>query len=98
MLVTSVRPARGRQREPPDAMNDPALQVPDKVRRKATALGKAGVAWLAGPDDLVRALATEWDLSIGRPLSGGTEAFVVEAQTAEGEDAVLKIAIPGLDP
>jgi streptomycin 6-kinase len=79
-------------------MNDAALQVPDRVRRKATALGKAGVAWLAGLDDLVSDLAAEWDLSIGGTLSGGTEAFVAEARTAEGQDAVLKIAIPGLDP
>src|SRR6202023_2741300 len=41
---------------------------------------------------------TEWHLSIGRTLSGGTEAFVGETRTAEGQDAVLKIAIPGLDP
>src|SRR5262249_43390833 len=29
---------------------------------------------------------------------GGTESLVVEARTADGRDAVLKIAIPGLDP
>jgi streptomycin 6-kinase len=75
-----------------------ALQVPERVRRKALAVGEAGVAWLARLDDLVGHLATEWRLSIDRPLSGGTEAFVAEARTAEGRDAVLKIAIPGLDP
>jgi glutamate/tyrosine decarboxylase-like PLP-dependent enzyme len=38
-------------------------------------VGEAGVAWLAGLDGLVRDLATEWQLSIGRILSGGTEAL-----------------------
>jgi streptomycin 6-kinase len=56
------------------------------------------VAWLAGLDGLVRDLASDWRLSIGETLSGGTESFVATARTAEGEDAVLKIAIPGLDP
>jgi streptomycin 6-kinase len=79
-------------------MKDAALQVPDKVRRKAVSLGEAGVAWLAELDGLVRDLATKWQLSIGRTLSGGTESFVAEATTAEGEEAVLKIAIPGVDP
>src|SRR5260370_1266933 len=74
------------------------MQIPDRVRRKALAVGEAGVAWLAGLDGLVGDLATEWQLSIGRTLSGGTEAVVAETTTAEGEDAVLKIAIPGLDP
>jgi streptomycin 6-kinase len=75
-----------------------ALQVSEKVRRKALAIGEAGVAWLAGLDDLVRDLTTEWHLSIGRTLPGGTEAFVAETRTAEGHDAVLKVGIPGLDP
>jgi len=75
-----------------------ALQIPDRVRRRAVAIGEAGVAWLAGLDGLVRDLATEWHLSIGQAVSGGTESFVAKATTPEGQDAVLKIAIPGLDP
>src|SRR5216683_2903381 len=74
------------------------LQIPDRVRRRALAVGEAGVAWLDGLDGLVGDLATEWQLSIGRTLSGETEALVAETTTAEGHDAVLKIAIPGLDP
>jgi streptomycin 6-kinase len=81
-----------------DTMNHAALELPDLVRRKAVARGEAGEAWLTGLDDLVRALATEWGVSIGRTLSGGTEALVAQAWTADGRNAVLKIAIPGLDP
>jgi streptomycin 6-kinase len=74
------------------------VQVPDKVRRKALVLGEPGGAWLAGLGALVTDLAAEWGLQIGRTLPGGTEALVVEARTADGQEAVLKIAIPGLDP
>jgi streptomycin 6-kinase len=75
-----------------------ALQIPDRVRRRALSLGAAGVAWLEGLDNLLRDIATELRLSIEQILPGGTESLVVNVRTAEGEDAVLKIAIPGLDP
>jgi streptomycin 6-kinase len=74
-----------------------ALQIPDRVRRRALWLGAAGVAWLEGLDGLLRDIATEWRLSIEQILPGGTESLVVNVRTAEAEDAVLKIAIPGLD-
>ncbi len=79
-------------------MMDTALQVPDKVRRKALAVGETGLDWLARLDGLVCDLASDWGLSVGRTLPGGTEALVVEVMTAEGLDDALKIAIPGLDP
>jgi streptomycin 6-kinase len=78
-------------------MKAAVIQIPGRVRRRAIGIGGAGVAWLAGLDGLVRNLATEWHLSIGR-TSSGTESFVAAVRTAEGQDAVLKIAIPGLDP
>ncbi len=61
-------------------------------------MGDAGAVWLAGIDGLVRDLAAEWQLSVGEVLSGGTESLVANATTPEGQDAVLKVAIPGLDP
>jgi streptomycin 6-kinase len=73
------------------------FDVPDTVRRKALGLGAPGANWLANLDRIVRELASEWELLIGRVLPGGTEALVAEARTAEGEDAVLKIPVPGLD-
>jgi streptomycin 6-kinase len=79
-------------------MNNAGIEVSDKVRRKALAIGEVGAAWLAGLGSVVHDLAAEWNLRIGRSLTGGTEALVVEATTAEDEDAVLKIALPGLDP
>ena len=80
------------------AMQDDApLQVPDTVRRKALTLGAPGTAWLAGIGGLARDLAAEWELRLGSVLQGGTEALVVEVRTADGQDAVLKVALPGLD-
>jgi hypothetical protein len=58
---------------------------------------QSGFDWLAGLDRLVADLAAEWSLSIGRAFSGGTAALVAEARTAGGDDAVLKIPVPGLD-
>jgi streptomycin 6-kinase len=79
-------------------MKDEALEIPEKVRRTAIARGQEGLAWLAGLRDLVSEIEREWDLSIGRTFSTGTEAFVAEAATAEGRQGVLKISIPGIDP
>lgn len=79
-------------------MKDAAFKAPDTVRRKVLALGEPGRAWLAGLDGLVRDLANEWGLSVGRVLPGGTEAFVADARTADGQKTVLKIVVPTLDP
>lgn len=79
-------------------MATPPVTLTDAVRRKALAAGPAGAAWLAALDDLVRSLAGEWGLTVGRTLAGGTEAAVIEARTADGRDAVLKLPVPGQDP
>jgi streptomycin 6-kinase len=81
-----------------DTTKHAALDIPEKVRRTALARGEDGLAWLAGLGELVAELEHEWDLSIGRTFSTGTEAFVAEAVTADGRQGVLKIPIPGLDP
>lgn len=67
------------------------------VRRNALSRGPQGAAWLRDLGQIVAKLAGEWGLQVGRSLSGGTESFV-EARTAAGEDAVLKIALPGREP
>jgi hypothetical protein len=81
-----------------DAMNEASVEIPDKVRRTAVACGDDGLAWLAGLARLVAELEREWNLSVGRTFSQGTEAFVAETVMADGRKGVLKIAIPGLDP
>ena len=46
---------------------------------------------------VVSELATEWALSVGPTLSGGTEAFVAEVTMADGREAILKVGLPGRD-
>jgi streptomycin 6-kinase len=79
-------------------MKNASIDIPDKVRRTALARGEDGLAWLSALGCLVAELEREWNLSVGRTFSGGTEAFVAEAVMVDGRQGVLKIAIPGLDP
>jgi len=65
---------------------------PDAVRKKALAVGAA--AWLDELPALVADLEREWSITVGRPYSGGTEAFVAQAILADGTAAVLKLLIP----
>lgn len=73
------------------------FEVPEFVRLKALDEGERGRAWLDGLGDMVAGLARDWDLTLGASMTGGTEAFVVEALTADGREAVLKIGVPGSD-
>lgn len=75
-------------------MSEP-VEVPEQVMLKALSEGQAGETWLAGLAGAVSDLAREWGLSIGRTLSGGTEALVVEAAMPDGRGAVLKVGRPG---
>ena len=78
-------------------MTDRTIQVQDVVRRKATHLGPRGEEWLAGLPGLVDDLARRWSITVGPRLSGGTSSYVARARTADGQDAVLKLAVPEHD-
>ena len=82
-------PARGRLME---------IDLPEVVRNTAVAAGAEG--WLAELPALVGGLTEDWDLTIGEPFGGGTEAFVVRVDTADHGPAVLKVLVPrsGIDP
>jgi streptomycin 6-kinase len=67
------------------------IEVPDIVRRKAVACGAA--PWLEELPVLVADLEREWSIAVGRPYSGGTEAFVAEVSLGDGTPAVLKLLI-----
>lgn len=71
------------------------IEVSTIVANKAREVGATG--WLAGLDELVAGLATEWGLEVGDPLSGGTEAYVTRVARADGSPAVLKLMIPRPD-
>src|SRR6185437_435849 len=74
------------------------LNVPDKVRRTAKSFGAAGEAWLSSLPEETARIARDWSLTLGEASGGGTEAYVVFAKTREGQDAVLKLTITGIDP
>ena len=69
------------------------LDIPDEVRNKVVAEGNA--AWLDELPSVVESLKQEWSLTLGGTLRGGHAAFVVEATTADGVAAVLKVGVPG---
>lgn len=70
------------------------LQVPEKVRRTAELLGKAGHVWLANLPQHILEIERRWALRVGHPFRNGTEAFVANARTADGQNVVLKMVIP----
>jgi len=43
-------------------------------------------------------LERRWAIKVGKPARSGSEAFVAEACTDDGQDMFLKIVIPGIDP
>lgn len=68
------------------------VDVPPVVRNKALAAGAGD--WLAALPDLVADLERDWEVHIGRPFTGGTEAYVAEATLLDGMPAVLKLLVP----
>ena len=69
------------------------FDVPSTLRAARTAAGET--AWLDALPALVDEMATRWSLSIGRAYDTfGMNALVVEATTAGGTAAVLKLAPP----
>ena len=75
-----------------------APEVPEKVRLNALSHGAAGRAWLDGLGEQVAAYERRWDIRVAGACLGGTEGFVADAQTRDGQDAVLKIVMTGSDP
>jgi streptomycin 6-kinase len=78
-------------------MSGKTFPVPDLVRRRATAEGSAGLAWLASLDGTLASLEHDWSLTIGPALDGGSAAFVAEARTSRGESVVVKVSTPATD-
>jgi streptomycin 6-kinase len=66
--------------------------VPEVVQNKARSVGAA--QWLADLPDLVAEIERDWSISVGRPYTDGTEAYVADASLADGTPAVLKLMIP----
>ena len=68
--------------------------MPEFVRQRVLHLGKRGERWLAELPEVIAQLERAWSITVGQALTGGTASYVAPARTAEGGDAILKIAIP----
>jgi streptomycin 6-kinase len=72
------------------------LEIPEIVRARALLRGEAGQVWIDALPAMIESLARDWDLEIGPILAGGTDALVTACHTSQGQDAVLKLVMPGL--
>jgi streptomycin 6-kinase len=72
----------------------PPVRLQPLTRARVASLGEVGRAWQDGLPGVLTALAEQWALTLGRPLSGGSSSYVIAVRTADGADAVLKLALP----
>ncbi|WP_201378931.1 aminoglycoside phosphotransferase family protein [Ktedonobacter sp. SOSP1-52] len=77
--------------------NGKNIVVPNRVRQRANQSGPQAERWLRELPQLIVDLERHWELRIGRPLSGGSSAYVARAKTADGNDAVVKLGMPNGD-
>lgn len=72
----------------------PAVRLQPLTRARVASLGEAGRAWQAALPAVLTDLAARWSLTLGRAVPGGSSSYVVRVRTADGGDAVLKVAVP----
>jgi streptomycin 6-kinase len=70
------------------------MEIQPNVRAYAESLGAPGQRWLASLPDAVERQRLEWSLDLGETLPGGSRSFVCRVTTADGNRAVLKLALP----
>lgn len=65
------------------------------ARSKVTALGERGRLWHESLPTVLAELADQWSLTIGAGLPGGSASYVVRARNRDGQERVVKVAMPG---
>jgi streptomycin 6-kinase len=65
------------------------IDLPQVVLDRARAEGTEW--WIESLPDVVASLCREWRITVGATLVGGTQAYVCEADLADGTPAVLKL-------
>jgi streptomycin 6-kinase len=68
------------------------ISIPRVLRNHAVAAGAE--RWLDDLPEIVDHVEQQWDIAVGRPLAGATEAYVAEATMGAGQPVVLKILVP----
>lgn len=72
-----------------------SVRLQPLARTKIAALGERGRQWHEALPTVLKAVADQWSLTIGTGLPGGSASYVARARTADGQDRVVKIAMPG---
>ncbi len=70
------------------------IGLSSEILHRLSNLGTEGQHWLERLPHTLARLKHDWDLELGRPLEGGSEALVMEAKRG-AEAVVLKVAMPG---
>src|SRR5690625_2688094 len=78
-------------------MDSQSELVPKLVQQKAKSLGCKGEKWLYHLEDMIQDLEQKWGIQIERPLEGGSEAFVAEVTTQNGDNFILKLMMPQME-
>jgi streptomycin 6-kinase len=73
------------------------IVVPDIVAAKAVVDGDGGRGWVDALPRIVAELEEQWSIRVGDQLSGGTSAYVAQAQTSDGTAVVVKVVVPTPD-
>ena len=68
--------------------------LPREVISRALSAGKAGKDWLRGLDGMISELESEWRISVGGAMSGGSHSFCAPADGIDGGLYVLKLDMP----
>jgi len=68
--------------------------LPMQVRGRAASMGEAGERWLMELNGVISLLEQQWCIKVQQVLEGGSGAFSALALTENGEEWVLKIAVP----
>ncbi len=76
-------------------MTAPRLQP--LTRAKLAGQGEEGVAWRRDLPGVLAALEDRWQVTMGRPLPGGSASYVCRATTRDGQERVVKVGVPGHD-
>ena len=70
--------------------------LPVEVEKRLKHLGTEGAAWRASLAETIARLQHQWTLSVGKVLRGGSEALVMEAWNAPGDELVIKLLLPAI--
>ena len=73
---------------------DALIELPIEVEKRLKHLGAEGANWRARLPATIKRLQTQWSLTFGAVMHGGSEALILEASNPADGDLVLKLLLP----